>query len=200
MTNQTFSISRGRYPWRLSLLCAIAGGLLATCTGCLNPDVANYATGRLFPVVPGEQPFLLIRVINNTASTLDIPIVYDDGTGEQEYIITGLTPEVYETGIVLEWPVIRVALCDLDNAFRPTIIATLPDGSISAVPFGHDALQAGVDYNEGDGIVFSLNADVRSEAYITVNIGLIKASEQPTSFTRADPFEAANLVLLLSGF
>ena len=76
----------------------------------------------------------------------------------------------------------------------------LPDGSISAVPFGYNALEAGVDYVSGDGIIFSLNGDVRSPAYVRVNIGYIDAELQPDGFSRADPFEAANLILLLGGF
>ena len=171
-----------------------------SCTGCLNDQLFNQATGRLYPIVPGNEPFLLVRVINNTDATIDVPIVYNDGAADREFVITGLTPGVYETGIVLDWPVMRVALCDLDNPYRPSIIATLPDGSISAVPFGYEALEAGVQYDAGDGIIFSLNGDVRSGAYIRVNIGYIDADWQPDTFTRADPFEAAKLILLLGGF
>ncbi len=181
-------------------LCAIALALLASCTGCLNDEFVNRATGRLYPIVPGNQPFLLVRVINNTDATIDVPIVYNDGAADREFVITGLTRAAYETGVVLDWPVMRVALGDLDNPFAPNIIATLPDGSISAVPFGYEALEAGVQYNAGDGIIFSLNGDVRSGAFIRVNIGFVDADAQPDTFTRADPFEAANLILLLAGF
>lgn len=175
-------------------------GLLISCGGCLNDELVNRFSGRLYPIVPGDQPFLLVRVINQTDASLDVPIVYDDGAGTHEYVVTALTPLARETGIALDWPVLRVALCDLDNPYVTTIIATLPDGSISAVPFGYRALEAGVDYNKGDGITFSLNGDVRSGAYIRVNIGFTRADWQPQRFTRADPFEAANLILLLNGF
>ncbi len=189
-----------RHTLRFAILFASALAILATSSGCLNDQLVNRLNGRLYPIVPGNQPFLLVRVINNTNATLDVPVVYNDGTADREFVITGLTPQVHETGIVLDWPVMRVALCDLDDAFRPTIIATLPDGSISAVPFGYNALEAGVDYVSGDGIIFSLNGDVRSPAYVRVNIGYIDAELQPDSFSRADPFEAANLILLLGGF
>ncbi|MDM8006818.1 MAG: hypothetical protein QUV05_11810 [Phycisphaerae bacterium] len=185
---------------RFATLVAAALAVFASCAGCLNPELANRINGRLYPIVPGNQPFLLVRVINNTNATIDVPIVYNDGTADREFVITGLTPQVHETGLVLDWPVMRVALCDLDNPYRATIIATLPDGSISAVPFGYNALQAGVDYAAGDGIIFSLNGDVRSPAFVRVNIGYVDADRQPDSFTRADPFEAANLILLLGGF
>ena len=181
-------------------LCAIGLAVLVSCTGCLNDQLVNRGTGRLYPIVPGNQPFLLVRVINNTDATLDVPIVYNDGSADREFVITGLTRQVYETGVVLDWPVVRVGLGDLDNPFAPNIIATLPDGTISAVPFGYPALQAGVQYDAGDGIIFSLNGDVRSGAFIRVNIGFVDADVQPDTFTRADPFEAANLILLLAGF
>lgn len=189
-----------RHTLRPAIFLAIALGILAVCSGCLNPEFVNRINGRLYPIVPGDQPFLLVRVINNTNAAVDVPIVYNDGTADREFVITGLTPQVHETGIVLDWPVMRVALCDLDNAYNPTIIATLPDGSISAVPFGYSALEAGVDYMAGDGIIFSLNGDVRSPAFVRVNIGRIDAELQPSGFSRADPFEAANLILLLGGF
>lgn len=199
MTQRFFFMKR-RHTLRFAVLFASALAVLATSSGCLNDQLVNRLNGRLYPVVPGNQPFLLVRVINNTNASLDVPIVYNDGTADREFVITGLTPQVHETGIVLDWPVMRVALCDLDNAYRATIIATLPDGSISAVPFGYNALEAGVDYMSGDGIVFSLNGDVRSPAYVRVNIGYIDAELQPDGFSRADPFEAANLILLLGGF
>lgn len=185
---------------RSLVLGLLALALLVPCTGCLNDQLFNQISGRLYPIVPVNQPFLLVRVINNTNATLDVPIVYSDGTADREYLITGLTPEARETGIVLDWPVMELALCDLNNPYRATIIATLEDGSISAVPFGYDALQAGVDYAAGDGIVFSLNGDVRSDAYIRVNVGYIDADRQPDSYTRADPFEAVHYILLLAGF
>lgn len=185
---------------RFATLVAATLVVLASCAGCLNPELVNRINGRLYPIVPGGQPFLLVRVINNTNAMLDVPIVYNDGTADREFVITGLTPQVRETGVVLDWPVMRLALCDLDNPYNPNIIATLPDGSISAVPFGYNALEAGVHYMSGDGIIFSLNGDVRAPAFVRVNIGRIDAETQPGSFTRADPFEAANLILLLGGF
>jgi hypothetical protein len=185
---------------RFSSFGAILLGMLVCCSGCLNPDTLNQYTGRLYPIVPGNQPFLLVRVINNSTASVDVPIVYDDGSGRKQYVITGLTPEVYETGVALDWPVTRLALCDLDNPFRATIIATLPDGSLSAVPYANRTLEAGVDFDVGDGVTFVLNNDVRSEAFIMVDIGLTEARFQPNTFTRADPFEAAHLILLLGGF
>ena len=193
-------IPAGLLASRFPVFGAALLGLLVCCSGCLNPDTLNQYSGRLYPIVPGNQPFLLVRVINNTTATVDVPIVYDDGSGRKQYVITGLTPGAYETGVALDWPVTRLALCDLDNPFRATIIATLPDGSLSAVPYANRTLEAGVDYDMGDGVTFALNNDVRSEAYIRVNIGFTDATWQPSTFTRKDPFEAAHLVLLLGGF
>jgi hypothetical protein len=199
MTNRQ-AIPEGHPASRFPAVRVLLLGLLVCCCGCLNPNTFNQYTGRLYPIVPGQAPFLLVRVINNTTATIDIPIVYDDGSGKKQYVITGLTPLAYETGIALDWPVTRLALCDLDNPYRPNIIAVLPDGSLSAVPYANRTLEAGVDYDMGDGVTFELSSDVRSPAYITVNLGFTDADWQPSSFTRADPFEAAYLLLLLGGF
>jgi hypothetical protein len=190
----------GRTFWRLPACAGVVLFLLAACTGCLNPKIVNSVTDNFYPLVPGQEPYLLVRVINDTTATIDIPIVYDNGVGSNEYIILGLTPEMRETGIVLPWPVLRLAIGDLDDPFASGLIATLPNGNISAVPFGHDALVAGTDYDKGDGIIFYVTTDSRSQFYITVSIGLIDATHQPTQFTRADPFEAVRLILLLNGF
>jgi hypothetical protein len=174
--------------------------LLTASTGCVNPQLANRVTGDLYPITPGTQPYLMVRVINDTTATVDVPIVYNDGVADREYIISGLTPEASETGILLEWPVLEVAVGSLTDPYGSGIIATLPDGSVAAVPFGHDALQAGVNYDRGDTIIFYITPDARSEAFITISIGYIDADWQPDTFTRADPFEATRLILLLNGF
>jgi len=181
-------------------------GLLPFCGGCLNPALFNQASGALFPTAPGDEPFLAVRVINDTTATLDVPIMYDDGLTylsplppNPTFLITDLTPEVRETGVVLRWPVLRVALGDLDNPVLPAIVARLPEGQTAGAPFGHRALEVGVDYDRGDTIIFYINEDSRSAAVLTVSIGVIDGAAQGQP-SRADPFEATRLLLEAGGF
>lgn len=174
--------------------------LIALVTGCLNPEFLNQNARVLYPVAPGDEPFVLIWIVNDTPATIDIPLVYDDGLNENVYQILALSPEVRETGILLEWPVLEVAIGDLDDPWVPSMIATFPDGTVSAVPFGNEALVAGSHFQKGDALVFYLNEDSRSDAFISVGIGKLDAEEQPPFYTRADPFEAARLLLILNGF
>jgi len=175
--------------------------LLPMAGGCLNPDFLNSTVGGFYPTAPGDEPFIMVRVINDTSATLDVPIVYDDGTTPTfTYIIRGLTPEGRDTGILLDWPILRVALGDLNNPILPLILAYYPDGSSSGVAFGQEALDAGVDYDRGDTIIFHITEDSRSAAYIRVSTGLIDGANQSGSFDRGDPFERLNLLMVGSGF
>lgn len=175
--------------------------VLPLASGCLNPDFLNTAVGGFYPTAPGDEPFIMIRVINDTTATLDIPIVYDDGTTPTfTYIIRGLTPEGRDTGILLDWPILRVALGDLNNPILPLILAYFPDGSSSGVAFGQQALEAGVDYDRGDTIIFHITEDSRSSSYIRVSTGLIDGASQTGNFDRGNPFERLDLLLTGSGF
>lgn len=184
---------------RLTVMMLVA--LLPMTGGCLNPDFLNSTVGGYYPTAPGDEPFVMIRVINETSAMLDIPIVYDDGTTPTfTYIIRGLTPTGRDTGILLDWPILRIALGDLNNPMLPLILAYYPDGSSGAVAFGQAALEAGVDYDRGDTIIFHFTEDSRSAAYIRVSAGLIDGATQTGSFDRGDPFERLRLLMTSTGF
>ena len=179
----------------------IALALLMGSTGCLNPQFVNATTGRLYPTAPGAQPFLAVRVINDTTATLDIPIVYDDGTVPTfTYLIQGLTPTGRDTGVLLPWPIIRVAVGNLDNPLSAFILAYFPDGTTSGVMFGQAALQAGVNYNSGDTIIFHFVQDSRSSAYIRVQVGITSGASQQGPFARENPYERLQILKTVTGF
>ncbi len=100
----------------------------------------------------------------------------------------------------MESPIIRVAVGDLNNPLSPLILAYFPDGSTSAVIFGQPALQAGVDYDRGDTIVFHFIQDSRSSAYIRVQPGRILGADQQGPFTRDNPFERLQVFQTVTGF
>ncbi|HSW44953.1 MAG TPA: hypothetical protein VLM89_05235 [Phycisphaerae bacterium] len=169
--------------------------------GCLSPELVNQTVGGLYPTAPGDQPFVAVRVINETSSILDIPIVYDDGSvPTYRYLIQALTPMGRDTGIVLEWPIMRVAVGDLDNPYLPQIVAYYSNGATSGVFFGHHALQAGVDFERGDTIIFRFVEDSRSPAYIRVDPGRIAGSSQQGTFSRGDPFQRLQLLMQATGY
>jgi hypothetical protein len=175
-------------------------GLLPLATGCLNPNLVNQVAGQFYPTAPGDTPFLMVQVENYTQARLDVPIVYDNGITTPTFYIRDLNPLSYDTGVVLPWPVLRVAIGDLNNPVAPTISATYPNGATQSVPFGHPALQAGVDYQRGDTIIFLLTGNAQSGAYLSVSVGRIDAATQTGATQRADPFGVTELLLLQNGF
>ena len=174
--------------------------LLPLGTGCLNPEFLNQTTGGLYPIAPVGEPYLLVRVINDTEALVDLPIHWEDGLTENEYAIDELSWQARDTGILLRWPVLRVGIGTLDAPFFPSIVATLEDGTTSRVPFGHQALEAGVDYESGDTVIFYIVDSTISPALVTVSLGLIDADTQPVNYRRENPFETVGLVLTLNGF
>lgn len=185
--------------------------LLATSTGCLNPEFVNqlgvalpFNFGpQLYPVAPGNEPFIMVRIINDTSSTIDVALVYDTGTAQPVIPVTDITPGFRETGLLLNWPITRLGMGNLNNPFSiatPAIVAELPDGGTSTVAFGRQTLLAGTDFARGDTVVFQVTEDPRSPAVITISVGRIRGATQPSFFTRANPFEAVRLILALEGF
>lgn len=185
--------TRGR---RVAL--GVVGGLISLlASGCLNPELVNRAMGTLYPVAPGDTPFLLVRVVNQTPATVDFVVTYDDGSDQDQTVrFTDLTPEVGEDGILLPWPVFRLALGDLDDTAAGSITATFTDGLTVQVPFGRPALQAGTDYERGDTIIFNLTEDSRSSPFIRVSAAKIRGETQQGPFSRAETFETVELLLL----
>ena len=172
--------------------------LVPALTGCVNPNIVNSVSGSLYPTAPGDTRFLLVRVVNDTEATLDVPIAFDDGTNATPYMISKLTPQGREAGVLLDWPILRVGIGNLDNPLLATIIARFSDGTSLALPPQVPSLTAGSDYNQGDTIIYQLTSDARTPAAITVAIGRIDGSTQEGPFTRADTFETVQLLLELN--
>ena len=107
-----------------------------------------------------------------------------------------LDPMSRDAGVVVAWPILRVALGSLDNPFSPAITATFDNGLSVQVPFGQPALEAGTDFSEGDTILFRLTEDARSPTFITVSSGRIDGATQTGPFARADTFATVRLLLV----
>lgn len=181
---------------RLIILAAVL--MPAVLTSCLNPDVVNNTTGGLYPSAPGDEPFLLIRIINDTGSDLtQVPIVYDSGTGPQTYNLSVLAGE-RGTGILLDWPVTQVNVGSLDSPLLPAITVTLRTGVDVVIPSLINNAQASVDYVRGDTLVYRFTADSRNAAAINVSLFKIDGSTQRGPFSRADTFQTVRQLLQLS--
>ncbi|NLX12047.1 MAG: hypothetical protein GXY44_00125 [Phycisphaerales bacterium] len=182
-------------------------GLFASISGCLNPLFVNNASGGLYALAPGsDEPFLLVRAINDTQATLNIPIVFDDGMTSINQVLTRpineLSPEMKELGVLLPWPVIKLGIGSLDDrpefSLSPSIVAVFPDGNTIGVPFGYESLKEGLDFNKGDAIIFHFVADAQNIHFITLSIGRIDGATQTESFSRGDTFETIRQTLLFN--
>ncbi|MBN1489699.1 MAG: hypothetical protein JXA69_07260 [Phycisphaerae bacterium] len=182
--------------------CAVAAiAVLLATTGCLNPNLVNATSGGLYPVAPGDEPFLLVRVINDTSATLEeVPIVYDNGFAPPAFTIRNLSPGGRETGVLLNWPVFQVAIGSLADPMSPAILAVFPDGSTNLAPFGRAPLRAGIEYERGDTIIFRISENNVSPVAISVSAGLIDGDTEPASYSRGNPFETVRLILQENGF
>jgi len=118
--------------------------------GCLNPDLVSRAAGGLYPTAPGNEEFVQVRLINETTATLDVPIVYDDGSKPSLPSLCAAFPR---------WPGHRPAARLADRSRGARGIWTTRSCRRSALcfrmadrwpsPSGGPALQAGVDFNRG---------------------------------------------------
>jgi hypothetical protein len=174
----------------LTVATMAAMGTLALTAGCLNPQTFNAALGNLYPVTPAGQPFVLVRVINDTTATFQqVPIVYDDGNdpAPAPIVIQNLTPAGHDSGILLDWPVWAVSIGSATNTLSPGIIAVFPDGTTTLVA-PTASLQAGVDFTVGDALVFHVTADARSTKTLYISVGRIEAASQGDNYSRDNPF------------
>lgn len=175
----------------------VAASLPVLTASCLNPELVNQSSGNLYPAAPGDEPFLLVRVINDTQAELDIPIIHDDGTGPQPFIFRGINPGDKGQGVLLDWPVTRVNVGSLDSPFLPTIIAALPDGVTVTIAPNLLPAQASVDFNRGDTLVYRFVGDARNPAAIGVTLARIDGTTQQGPFARADTFRTVRQILQL---
>lgn len=176
---------------------AVLGTLLlpGLLTSCLNPDVVNQSAGGLYPAAPGDEPFLLVRVINETQADLTrVPVSYDDGTGTKTvnlFIPVGNRG----TGVLLDWPVTRVTVGTLDSPLIPSITATLEQGTDVVIPALVSPAQAEADYVRGDALVYRITSDSRNPAAINVSLYKIDGSTEQGPFSRADTFRTVRQIL-----
>lgn len=177
-------------------LAVAVGALLPMLAGCLNPDFLNTAVGGFHPVAPGAEPFVAVRLINDTSATLEVPLAYDDGTAAPfTFLVRELTPDGRDTGFLLDWPVFRIGIGDLDNPLFPSIVATYPNGTTATAVFGRRALEAGVDFERGDTVILHFVEDARSPAFVSVAVGRIDGQTQQGDFSRGNPFERVRVLL-----
>ena len=132
--------------------------------------MVNQTTGGLYPTAPGDEPFLLVRIINDTQAELTAcPWCTTTAPAEDVQHVTVFAGE-QGSGILLDWPVTRVTVGSLDSPLIPSITATLRAGVDVVIPSLVNPAQAEADYNRGDTLVYRFTADTRNPAAITVSL------------------------------
>ncbi|MHC4442020.1 MAG: hypothetical protein ACYTF1_04035 [Planctomycetota bacterium] len=160
----------------------------------------NRTFGTFYPTAPGDTPFVLATVVNQTSAVLDLRIFADDGSIQPPSVLfTNLNPDEEVAGTLFDWPVLRLSLGDPNDTFSPSIVATFPDGLTIQMPFNRPALIAGQDYDSGDNVIFFFTEDPRSQTGIGISVGVIDGAGQTGPFTRADTFETIRLLLIVNG-
>ena len=173
--------------------------LLVGIAGCLNPDFVTQASGGSpNPIAPGDQRFVLVRVVNATQElTIDAVIGFNtpiNPTGE--ITLDGLDAINDELGVVLECPVTQISLGSITGLGASLLIRTT-EGTIlfvpaTAFPF---RLTEGIDYNCGDTLIFSIVDNPASQFRVSVQPGRVDGATQASSFSGPDTY--GNLELLL---
>src|SRR5688500_14989155 len=80
-------------------------GCSSLMTGCLNPNMLNSTAGGLYPLAPGDQPFVLATVINDTQATIDVQILVDEGRSTPTpYFFNDLDPQSRTAGTLIPFP------------------------------------------------------------------------------------------------
>jgi hypothetical protein len=185
---------------RLRLVIGMLVAVGLSTSSCVNPNLVNQSGGELYPLAPGDQPYVLVTLINKTTASLSGQVLVDEGATTPLAIgFQNFLPGVTTKGILLPYPFLRVAVGNLDNPLAPSILATLPDGVTVLVPFGQTALVAGTDFKRGDTILFEFVADARSPTAITISTGIVDGSTQVGPFSREDTFQTVTALLLANG-
>ncbi len=192
-------ISQSR-AWTRPVLSVVLASMVVFMSGCLNPSLVNNVTGNsLFPTAPGDEPFVLVRIVNRTEARIDTQLSVDKGTGEP----TVLTPFIHgnmEFGILFEAPVLQVGIGEIDgNSFLPSSVASFPDGTNISFPFEQGPLVLGRDFQEGDAIVFVFYQDARASKRVRTSVGVEDGSGQTGSSFREDTFTTIRQLLQLNG-
>lgn len=186
---------------RCGLLAVAMGGLLSATTGCLNPNLANSITGGVLPTAPGDLPFVLVRVVNRSSAVIEsTQVVADTGLPDLDtFGFAGIDAGVGDWGIVFACPVLQIGLGDVEEARSTAMVVTFPGGATVQVPNTGLTVQAGVDFNCGDTILYIVSDAPGSPFGVRIDVGRIDGSTQTGPFSRADTFETVYLLLALNG-
>jgi len=171
---------------------------------CVNPNLINTATaGSLVPLAPGSQNFVLIQLINNSSFFLDglVSVELTGGMPPDAQINTvfaNIRPGGGDAAVVLECPVDRVGLGDLDDPSSPGFRVGLTPQGKTGVAWGRPPLVSGFNYSCGDAIVFVAINDPTSNGSVRIDAGVVSGASQPAP--AIDTFGNLQAVLTSNGF
>ena len=151
------------------VLSVVLGGCidLTQFTNALNPEfLSAMGLGTDVTSLPGDAPGLLVEVENRTDRWARAVVAYRDGDDNVASFTTLVAPSD-KTGQMLVCPVAEITLGDLSSPGQSGVLIYLIDdvgGSLDSLdsapfievdPFGV-LLQEGVNYDCGDGLVFTV--------------------------------------------
>jgi hypothetical protein len=162
---------------RLTVGLGILAGVLSL--GCaqqqfLNEDLLSaLGFGSQAAELPGDAPGLLVRVENRTNRWIRVQVGYRDGDDNVETFTTTVRP-LDATGQLLVCPIAEITMGDVSNLQSSGARVYLGDNITSSAqldsmpfievdPFGV-LLQEAINYNCGDGIVFTVQASTDSQS------------------------------------
>lgn len=193
---------------------------LAAWGGCgqnatlLNPAFVNYAVGGVVPLTPGgEAGFVLVRVVNSTATNIRFVITAErsvevaDENGivtvetqrETRRLQTSAESLSNEAGVLFDCPVDRIGLGeDLDfPATEPGLFIGAEVGGVEGfgVPGNVNPLDARVgNFTCGDTVIFQANVTAGAIGNVSVQTLRLSGADQPP-VTRINTFVNARNVI-----
>ena len=189
-----YAFGRRRLGFRLA-------GALGAIMGCglggqellvnsLNPQFAQRLGLPLSPVplAPGDEPFLVARVLNMTDQFAVARLSWEDSTGEAFVSrALNLTPGS-GVGLVLECDVPRLTVGDVKNVGVSGVSVVLANNTRIEVLPQTRALEDGIDYLCGDLVIFALVDTPLTPSGYHVTYAVLDGSTQGTEFTGPDTF------------
>src|SRR5215212_6616540 len=85
---------------RLLLLAGVAAVLPVL--SCINPQVLNKSSGGLYPLAPGDQPFVLVTFLNDTTANISAQLLVDVGRTEPNFFFfQNFSPGEHTQGVLI---------------------------------------------------------------------------------------------------
>jgi len=181
---------------------SLAAGLvmLAVVSGC-----GTGLFGSAVPAAPGDTPFVMIKVINQSSSfAVDFIIQTETTTASGTTVGGGTLRNVRSYGgdasLIVPCPVDRIGLGNLNDPNSTGYRVGVPGEADKVdVAWGQAPLVAGFSYNCGDTVLFMVVDSQTESGGVLVTTGLIGGATEVGPFSGPDTFEILEDLLRAEG-